>query len=100
MKRPTCQTCPFWDDNDGWSSLTKDESETLEEYKKRAIEEYDYACECHRYPPNSPNRTDIVRVYGSDWPVRHLYDWCGEHPDFPEYIASLKTPGPDNAGPG
>jgi hypothetical protein len=29
---------------------------------------------------------------GGVWPYTSLGDWCGEHPDFPAWVASRPTP--------
>ncbi len=60
MERPTCETCPY--------------------YNRGEIE-------CHRNAPVPSNSTDNVPAY---WPFTNHDDWCGEHPDFPIYIAELK----------
>jgi hypothetical protein len=71
-KGPRCVTCIFWQEFDGC------EEPLLS------------AGQCHRYPPKriKAYRAD-PEVYEHAWTVGA--DWCGEHPDFPAYIASLKT---------
>jgi len=34
----------------------------------------------------------LCRRYAKNWAPTTPDDWCGEHPDFPEYVASLKRP--------
>lgn len=77
MERPTCATCPFWElfDEDGDDG------------------------NCHRNPPtvsSTPNQEqEGVNIAGDPYygwfPVVSVFNWCGEHPDFPDYIASLKA---------
>ena len=69
MERPTCKTCPYYDA----------EAMTL------------------HYPPNRGNPMIMIapkNVQGicKLTPLgthKTPEDWCGEHPDFPAYIASL-----------
>jgi hypothetical protein len=91
MDRPTCGTCPYWDLEDG-------ETQGL----------------CLRYPPRlvpdaigTPG-LGVRACYGANGnaemvalfqinseqtnPATSPDYWCGEHPDFPAYIASIKTP--------
>jgi hypothetical protein len=98
MDRPTCKTCPYIDeegaDDDGNVGF------------------------CRRYPPSLT--ADSIRALGSGmlseaqgvvnqesghWKPRPLFqlwhekylpvmresEFCGEHPDFPAYIAASKT---------
>lgn len=81
MERPTCKTCPyfFWYD-----------SEDCE----------DPSGQCRRHTPRFPSTESMVQeakgrsddADSGTWPVLHGSRWCGEHPDFPEYLASLKAP--------
>jgi hypothetical protein len=77
--RPTCATCPYWSP-DGESG----------------------GGYCHRRAPQSYPQSILKmdddgqsRHWGSFsqssmLPEAFSGDWCGEHPDFPEYIAGLK----------
>jgi hypothetical protein len=65
MERPTCNTCPYFD----------------------KIPESDEG-QCRRRAP-APQVSD--QDFAPFWPKTDFEDWCGEHPDFPAYIASLKT---------
>lgn len=77
MERPTCGTCPYWDEAD------RDDVRVGE---------------CKRFPPvfppNDKMRSETVELYGDDWmgwsPETSPNDFCGEHPSFPAYVASLK----------
>ncbi len=72
MDRPTCVTCPYWDTD------AYDDEDEPEQLGKRGL--------CRRLPP---------RVIGNDstcHPDSYWFEWCGEHPDFPAYLASLKQP--------
>ncbi len=70
MDRPTCETCPFWEDGN-----------------------------CRRYPPHIYEKGCLEDKEGNFLPV-YFYpetegdEWCGEHPDFPEYLQSLKRSEP------
>jgi hypothetical protein len=66
MERPTCATCAFWDKASGeW---------------------------CRRNPPVAqvylwPNADEPSNT--SAWPGTWEGDWCGEHDQFPRYLATL-----------
>ncbi len=68
MERPTCKTCPYF-----YSS------------------EDEVSGSCMRYPPVLIEPPIHFNDHAWDWPVIESNDFCGEHPDFPAYIASLKT---------
>lgn len=85
MERPTCKTCAYLHD----------------------LEDDGMVLICQRNPPTI--NVDLIRAYQGDaapkekldagnWPVvLHDY-WCGEHPDFPDYIkarAASLPPGSD-----
>jgi hypothetical protein len=82
MDRPTCVTCPFWED--------------FNEMPEPDI---------HGNPMGTPGSCRVGRPqlplteaaidHGGDpffamWPNTDSNEWCGEHPDFPAYIAGLK----------
>jgi hypothetical protein len=83
MERPTCKTCPYSsEDHDCGIGLV-----------------------CHFNPPSAPINFDETvngKVTGRTFTLDvttgacghwvHIDDdeWCGHHPDFPAYIASLK----------
>jgi hypothetical protein len=75
MERPTCKSCLYWDrTGQGRSGGT-----------------------CRRCPPTGPLKPyaeptsgeDPAHWHPSEWnvPVTYDFEWCGEHPDFPDYIA-------------
>ncbi len=79
MERPTCLTCPYWN---------RDED---------SAEDEGYG-QCQRFPPAPDSR--VFELVDGDWKLKektdHLlgkevmqWDWCGEHPSFLAYIASL-----------
>jgi len=70
MDRPTCRTCPYWD-----SGGEEDSGICRKSCPKTAKPQYegDYSA----FPV---------------WPITLDTEWCGEHPDFPAYLASLKKP--------
>ena len=88
MERPTCGTCPYWETSSiGSSSACPDDANC-----------------CIRYPGVLPTPAlfEVFREeFGDDedqspqdavWPLTKRINSCGEHPDFPAYIASLKKP--------
>ncbi len=68
MDHPTCSTCAFFDEAGG---------------------------QCRRYAPRPKWLEDIkdTNQWEASWPEIVGSDdiWCGEHPDFSAYIASLKA---------
>lgn len=75
MDKPTCKTCPYFeagDENNG--------------------DGFD-AGYCHRSSPIAipldDDHEDSVFVL---WPKTLKIEWCGEHPQFPTYLASLSEP--------
>ena len=89
MERPTCRTCPYWDLED-YESDCPDFGGTDEEMRSHL--DTDCCCcasgECRRYPRQTEGM--VGRCMVTYWPRSLDSDWCGEHPDFPAYIASLK----------
>jgi hypothetical protein len=72
MERPKCGTCPY-----AAPDLISDDGLV-----------------CRRYPPAAHLRVrDVLYEHddNSEWPTVHAtIDWCGEHPDFPAYLAHLR----------
>lgn len=93
MEKPTCRTCPYWDKADCWvDNAIQHDDEPNAEFIARAIDEGLVRCECHRFPPAILSRQQRdEQTCSSDYPVTIDFEWCGEHPDFPAYIESLKT---------
>ncbi len=98
MERPVCGTCVYWDWEEHVEEDGRDEEGNVipvPDDKKG-----DYA-RCHRRSPGavpeiigSPLMNASISDIVEDetvWPLTNCYDWCGEHPGFPAYIASLKT---------
>lgn len=79
MERPRCKTCPYWDIYDA-------------PYPKNTHGEDIIDGDCHRRPPPPVAATAIPDTDGYEWywPPTSSYDFCGEHPDFPAYITSLR----------
>jgi hypothetical protein len=71
LLRPTCKTCAYF-------SLPGDNHETGW---------------CMRYPPRLVVQPDVPDRLSEVWPVVEPTNWCGEHPDFPAYLAS-RAPAP------
>lgn len=75
MDHPTCRTCPYWD------PIGPDPEDVVPEGW------------CHRFPgPPAVTRVMIEEtgMYDMIIPVSSATHWCGEHPSFPAYLASLK----------
>lgn len=66
MDRPTCKTCPYFDSYENGT----DEGE----------------CRIGR-----PIIGEVDDKPFGVWPPTYEFEFCGEHPDFPAYIASLKV---------
>lgn len=69
MDRPTCKTCPYWDHVEGVRAGT-----------------------CRRHAPKAftdPDGTEISTF--PCWPDTHDVEFCGEHPDFPEYVITFQA---------
>lgn len=69
MDKPTCKTCPYFDCLSAMGGY------------------------CNRMSPRPEIRSDADDIFLA-WPPVTEDDWCGQHPDFPAYIASLKPPEP------
>ncbi len=74
MERPTCKTCPYWDDDDETGR-------------------------CRRFPAVLPTSSYVAidikdggsgHAFDGAWPSTESAAWCGEHPNFPAYAANLK----------
>jgi hypothetical protein len=100
MERPTCETCPYWEQ--GNHEHDQDFNGWCHRYPKRIVETVlrlsvdeeirrdpslvdDRTLDCLAYDLSSDNIT-------SCFPTHDKYEWCGEHPQFPAYIESLKRP--------
>jgi hypothetical protein len=76
MDQPHCKTCPYWYRSEG----------------RRPIHGAKLA-ECRRYPVLNTNSQSDDKSWPpkTDWPIRSEQDWCGEHPQFAEFIAAFPT---------
>lgn len=61
MNRPTCETCPFW-----------------EQPKDGSIGQ------CRKNAPLNAGTHYAIRVFAA-WPETGRADWCGEHPQFADF---------------
>lgn len=79
MDRPTCKTCAYFVAHFGKSARGH----------------------CRRFPPTTINAEIMKHEYDHKkpwgqlipdtmWSETEYDDWCGEHSDFPAYLASLK----------
>lgn len=81
MDRPTCKTCLYWNR----------EGEDSEEGT------------CRRYPPTGPLKPYAEPTHGNDpahwnatewnFPVTYDEESCGEHTDFPAWLAAQRGQG-------
>jgi hypothetical protein len=73
MERPTCETCPYF------SWFSEDMREEVGE--------------CHRRAPTPLHDAPDLHEPLSWWPcvVANVH-WCGEHPDFPAFLAATRPP--------
>lgn len=83
MERPTCETCPFFCN--------------VGEVNESEPGPWGHEGTCYRFPPtfvgpSSKQIGDLNEVDIDTWshPRTKEKDYCGEHPSFPAYIASLK----------
>jgi len=74
-ERPMCKTCPYWFEG--------------VEYIEESLEGY-----CQRPPPIVLDRPVPIGTH-SCWPNSMEDDWCGEHPDFAEWIDENRQPKQD-----
>lgn len=82
MEKPTCKTCQYWEPFD-WETDQPGGP---------------FRGECHRNPPGAdPTDKPIIMGIDAHWPATIVdpkglgrSDWCGEHPLFPAYLASLQ----------
>jgi hypothetical protein len=76
VERPTCGTCAYFD-----IELTVDNDSNLDLGR------------CKRHAPRPELGTEDWTTFFPETPPS---EWCGEHPDFPAYITSLKKPGDED----
>lgn len=76
MERPKCETCLYWE------CLGVPDDPEADDYHPA------YG-ECHRNAPVS-RFLGKQEPRGTDWPIVTQGEWCGEHPDFPAYVKSLR----------
>lgn len=87
MDQPTCQTCPYWVVYDGDCNRVSPDD----------IGEDHMDGECHRKAPRGaiglPRGSESGQPLNLDyhWPMSLRDDFCGEHPDFPAWIASKRA---------
>jgi hypothetical protein len=80
MQRPTCKTCPYW-----LASPEYDDKPATEGW-------------CERYPPTlmqfaatEKDQSNTAATWAWTQPKTSDAGTCGEHPDFPAYIAWRAT---------
>ena len=71
MERPTCGTCPYFSEDEA--------GETVD--GKYGL--------CRRHAPHPIFVNKVVEEEDDTiWPILLSDEWCGEHPDFPEWLES------------
>lgn len=114
MERPTCKTCPYWNLLD--PDTMDDANEAIRNLDLGDFEErfrFEPWGQCKRFPPPSELRmhpnlygVDGEKIQGGRSPctIEHCapntlpHDWCGEHPEFPKYIESTRSPADHSSG--
>lgn len=69
MERPTCGTCPYF--NNWGADIDLSDGE------------------CRRNAPKTI-QTEEDKDLWVKFAIMYRHEWCGEHPEFPAYIKSLK----------
>jgi len=88
MDRPRCETCPYWD--------RKEPDDSVQGYCCRHAphSRVTYGEEIPIRWPESDDEFGRCEPEVVFFPILNYCDFCGEHPDFPAYIASLKDAHP------
>jgi hypothetical protein len=88
MKRPTCGHCPYWDPDDDNKHEGDDVGlcKRFPEAPRMLLHVLYYDKQGH------PEHRDIGATHAieSQCVETYEFDWCGEHPEFPEYLAFMK----------
>jgi hypothetical protein len=88
MDHPFCDTCPYWDLADPRAEYDPERIDWTIEARIADGELVDG--ECRRYPRFYPQHKG-QKESTTSWPRTSSADWCGEHPDFPAYLATLRA---------
>lgn len=80
MEHPLCQTCSYWDGFDDKDSgyCRRSFPRVLAMHGRKPI------------PDVSSEDTLWLSMLHRRWPETEHDEWCGEHPDFPAYLESLR----------
>ena len=93
MDYPTCSTCPYWlYDLDGSDpAAPRPDFDSLD----TSPDVDTHGGECRRSAPVARMKMPAMNFFADRlrWPRTTSSEWCGEHPDFPAYIASRRRPG-------
>lgn len=86
--RPTCPTCPYWQQHE--YNDDKDPTELT-------------AGLCRRHSPR-PSMGRMLKEEPLEefpvWPETFSSEWCGDHPDFPAYLEARARKSVDRSGRG
>lgn len=109
MERPTCVTCPFWESlgnaNEGpdfHSGRCHRSPKVLSDSMLILLSLYQSGEDGEAYDSPFESTDEAQRVWEEclgmvhdqtcwHYPVHAENDWCGEHPDFPAYIATTRS---------
>lgn len=78
--RPRCGACPYFHWMDEWTNSASPDPNEFDADDKGY---------CHRHAPASMTKREPFKAE-SVWPQVYRDDFCGEHPDFPAYLAELR----------
>jgi hypothetical protein len=106
MDRPKCQGCIYWERLPSLDQMPSPEDLAEMSPEEIAEGEAHYSRmrgNCHRYPPEMDWEGDGTTIEthggGTQYNVSSNMDWCGEHPDFPAYLASVRAKNDGKLGP-
>jgi len=79
MDRPTCKTCPYWNAPKHHEYLDEDEPERGDCRKYNPV-----------FRPDMSAEMGACQPWDGWWPTTSETQFCGEHPNFPAWIASRR----------
>jgi hypothetical protein len=78
MERPTCKTCPYWSEEEQEEGLCRRAAPS-------PIHIGMYSDRIDAFPEH-------IKPFEQCWPSTYAFDFCGEHPDFPAFLAATRPP--------
>ena len=88
--RPTCATCQYYHDH----------ARPATKIGTVIVSHTNSAGDCRRNPPTCASMamlTEVATIRVREFPPANPGDWCGEHPDFPAWLAAQR-PEPQGDG--